>query len=75
MTREELKSRKAMERKIAATLVYDARLKEHEAALWLDLPGHIAEAAANVHSALDAVLDATAAQIGASREQFGSAAS
>jgi hypothetical protein len=74
MTNEELKARQAMERKIAAILVYEARVKDREAALWLGLPGHIAGAAANVHSALDALLDATAAQIRACREQHGSAA-
>jgi molecular chaperone DnaK (HSP70) len=74
MTREELKTRQAIERKLASMLIYEARLKEHEAATWLNLPKNIEEAAANVHSALDAVLDATAAQIRASREQYGSAA-
>jgi hypothetical protein len=74
MNRAELKARQATERRIAAALIYDARIKEHEAALWLGLPKNIEEAAANVHSALDAVLDATQAQIRASREQFGSAA-
>jgi hypothetical protein len=74
MTSAELKTRQAGERKIAAMLIYEARFKEHEAALWLGLPRNIEEAAGNVHSALDAVLDATAAQIRASREQYGSAA-
>lgn len=53
-------------------LIYEARLKEHEAACWLGLPGQIEAAAANAHSALDAVLDATAAQVYAARKQFGS---
>lgn len=74
MTREEMKSRQAMERKLAAQLVYEARLKEHEAAVWLNLPKSIEQAAGNVHSALDAVLDATVAQIRAVREQHGSGA-
>lgn len=52
---------------------YEARLKEHEAACWLGLPKNMEEAAANVHSALDAVLDATAKQIRAVKEQHGSA--
>lgn len=74
MTREELKARQALERKVAATLVYEARVKEHEAACWLGLPGQIEESAANAHSALDRVLDATAGQIYALRKQHGSAA-
>ena len=74
MTGQELKARQTLERKLAATLVYEARLKEHEAALWLGLPKNIEEAAGNVHSALDAVLDANAANIRALREQFGSGA-
>ena len=74
MTREEMKARHALEQKMAATLVYEARLKEHEAACWLGLAGQIEESAANVHSALDGVLDATAAQIYALRKQHGSAA-
>ncbi|WP_439398993.1 hypothetical protein ACRQ5Q_16730 [Bradyrhizobium sp. PMVTL-01] len=74
MTREEMKTRQALEQKMAATLVYEARLKEYEAARWLGLSGQIEGAAANVHSALDGVLDATAAQIDALRKQPGGVA-
>lgn len=74
MSPAELKARQAVERRLAATLIYEARLKDHEAALWLGLPNNIAESATAVHSALDAVLDATAIQIRALREQYGSAA-
>lgn len=73
MTHSQEQSQRALTSRIAASLIYDARLKDHEAACWLGLPNSIAEAAVNVHSALDAVLDATAAQIRAVKEQHGSA--
>jgi hypothetical protein len=74
MTREQEKSQAALTSRIAASLIYDARLKDFEAACWLGLPNNIAEAAANVHSASEAVLDATAKQIRAVKEQQGSGA-
>lgn len=43
---------------IAASAYYDAKLKEYQAACWLGLPNEIAAAFANMHSALDALLDA-----------------
>lgn len=72
MSKEQRATVQATERKIAATLIYEARLKDYEAALWVGLPKSVAEAQAAIHSALDAVLDATGVQIRASKEQYGS---
>jgi hypothetical protein len=55
------KFRAAAHRRIGAQLVYEAKLKEHEAACWVDT--HVDEMRANLHSALDAVLDAIQEQI------------
>ena len=73
MTHSQEQSQRALTSRIAANLIYDARLKDYEAACWIGLEKNIAEAAANVHSALDAVLDATQKQIRAVKEQHGSA--
>lgn len=61
----------ALKCRIAATLVYEARLKDYEAACWLNLESNMEEARANVHSAFDAVLDTTAANVCAVKAQFG----
>lgn len=74
MTHSQEQSQRAIATRIAANLIYDARQKDFESACWLGLEKNKAEAAANVHSALEAVLDATAAQVRAIREQHGSAA-
>lgn len=60
----------ALCRRFAAELVHQAKMKEHEAACWLGLAKNIEEARASVHSAADAVLDATEAQVRAQRAQF-----
>lgn len=74
MTREQENSQRALMSRMAAALIYDARLKDHEAACWLGLSKNLEEAAANVHSAVDAVLDATVRQVRAVKEQHGSGA-
>lgn len=71
MTPAEAKTQRAIRSSIAASLTFEARQKDHEAACWLGLARNIEEAAANVHSALDAVLDARAAQIHAVKEANG----
>lgn len=74
MTHSQEQSQRALASRIAANLIYEARQKDFEAACWLGLEKNKAEAAANVHSALEAVLDATANQIRSVKEQYGSAA-
>jgi hypothetical protein len=69
MTLAEKRAQLAIERRIAAVLVYEAKLKEHEAAAWLGLPNNLQDARANAHSALDAVLDAIENQIAAIKAQ------
>lgn len=70
MTREQ-ESSLAMQRRIAATLIYEARQKDYEAACWLGLSSSIQEAAAHVHSAVDGLNDATLNQIRAIKAVHG----
>jgi hypothetical protein len=56
-------SNAAAHRMIAASMIYEAKTKEHQAACWMGLPTNIEEARAALHSALDAMLDATENQI------------
>jgi hypothetical protein len=63
MARVETRYQSALQRKVAATLIYEAKQKEYEAACWMGLVP--TEARSNVLSAMDAVLDATKEQIDA----------
>lgn len=74
MTQAERVAQQCLQRRIAAALVHEAKLKEHEAACWLGLSKNIEESRHAVHSALDATLDATQNQIDAIKAQHGSAA-
>jgi len=73
MTQSRAQVQRLAERKIAAGLIVEARGKEFEAACWIGLQSNIEEARANLHSALDASLDATLDQVKQVRDQIGNA--
>lgn len=72
MTQAERLTQQRLQQRIAASLVQEAKLKEHEAACWLGLPKNIEEARHAVLSVVEATLDATQNQIDAIKAQHGS---
>lgn len=71
-TKAQERSRLAGHRKLAAALIYDAKIKEFDAACIVGVPAEDVRAAA--HSALDALLDATREQWDAFKAEGSAAA-